>query len=61
MAKRLAVLDQENLKMLVFRAREHEGLPFEFSCIRNRNRNIYLQSAGRQLKEEDIKNLLKQN
>ncbi|RMZ97371.1 hypothetical protein BpHYR1_030042 [Brachionus plicatilis] len=40
MAERLAVLDHENLEMLVFRAREHECLPLGFSGIREGSRNM---------------------
>ncbi|RMZ98833.1 hypothetical protein BpHYR1_012853 [Brachionus plicatilis] len=58
MAERLAVLDHENLEMLVFRAREHEGLTFGFSGIRERTRNMFNQDTGRHITEEEIRNLI---
>ncbi|RNA29800.1 Transposon Ty3-I Gag-Pol poly [Brachionus plicatilis] len=58
MAERLAVLDHENLEMLVFRAREHEGLPFRFSGIRERSRNMFNQGTRRQITEGEIRNLI---
>ncbi|RNA32037.1 Retrovirus-related Pol poly from transposon [Brachionus plicatilis] len=58
MAERLAVLDHENLEMLVFRAREHEGLPFGISGIRERSRNMFNQGTGRHVTEGEIRNLI---
>ncbi|RNA14908.1 hypothetical protein BpHYR1_009640 [Brachionus plicatilis] len=58
MAERLAVLDHENLEMLVFRAREHEDLPFGFSGIRDRSRNMFNQGTGRHIKEAEISKLI---
>ncbi|RNA36971.1 hypothetical protein BpHYR1_054115 [Brachionus plicatilis] len=58
MAERLTVLDHENLEMLVFRAREHEGLPFGFSGIRGRSINMFNQGTRRQITEGEIRNLI---
>ncbi|RNA42133.1 Retrovirus-related Pol poly from transposon [Brachionus plicatilis] len=58
MAERLAVLDHENLEMLVLRAREHEGLPFGISGIRERSRNMFNQGTGRHITEGEIRNLI---
>ncbi|RMZ97547.1 hypothetical protein BpHYR1_044984, partial [Brachionus plicatilis] len=57
-AERLAVLDHENLEMLVLRAREHEGLPFGFSGIGERSRNMFNQGTGRPITEGEIRNLI---
>ncbi|RNA29540.1 hypothetical protein BpHYR1_026359, partial [Brachionus plicatilis] len=61
MAERLAVLDYENLEMLVLRAREHEGLPFGFSGIREQSRNMFNQGTGRHIIEGEIRNLITPN
>ncbi|RNA12540.1 hypothetical protein BpHYR1_024925 [Brachionus plicatilis] len=58
MAEKLAVLDHDNLEMLVLRAREHEGLPFGFSGIRERSRNMFNQGTGRHITEGEIRNLI---
>ncbi|RNA39899.1 hypothetical protein BpHYR1_017414, partial [Brachionus plicatilis] len=58
MAERLAVLDHKNLEMLLFRAREHEGLPFGFSVIRERSRNMFTQGTRRHITEGEIRNLI---
>ncbi|RNA12050.1 hypothetical protein BpHYR1_040064 [Brachionus plicatilis] len=58
MVERLAVLDHENFEILVIRAREHEGLPFGFSGIREGSRYMYNQETRRQTTEGEIRNLI---
>ncbi|RNA25453.1 Transposon Ty3-G Gag-Pol poly [Brachionus plicatilis] len=46
------------VQILVLRAREHEGLPFGFSRIRERSRNMFNQGTGRHITEGKIRNLI---
>ncbi|RMZ95805.1 hypothetical protein BpHYR1_049952 [Brachionus plicatilis] len=47
--------------MLLLRAREHEGLPFGLSGIKERIRNMFNQGTVRHITEGEIRNLITPN